>query len=132
MRPSAVHAINKITYNVTPSYEGVLWNKVFKECLEWKLRVTRLHANKIMLTKLKHKDQGTNEVENFVKRVKNHDTKSKIQKAILKHKISDAEKEEYKARRILNNKLSYINRRCEFKGILLKFIEFMNSKCSRE
>ena len=78
MRPSAVHAINKITYNVTPSYEGVLWNKVFKECLEWKLRVTRLHANKILLSKLKHKDQGTNEVENFVKRVKNHDTKSKL------------------------------------------------------
>ena len=66
MRPSAVHTIYNLTYNVTPSNEGVLWNQQFKETLEWKLKVTRLHATKIMLSKLKHKNQGTNDVENFV------------------------------------------------------------------
>ena len=60
MCPTAVHYIRNLTLNVPASSEVELWNKTMKETLN--LKITKCHATVIMLSKLRQRNQGINEM----------------------------------------------------------------------
>ena len=62
MLPEAVHKLNDITSNVTPSEEGEKWNKILKQCFGLKMKITKCHSTVLLLKKLRNADIGTNEI----------------------------------------------------------------------
>ena len=70
MRPTAVHSITQLfTCNVTASPEVGLWKKIMKQTLNLKLKVTKSHSTVLLLSKLRQKNLGTNEIEQFMKKI---------------------------------------------------------------
>ena len=63
MRPTASHRLYQITMNVnSPPGELCVWNKLMKNCINIKLKVTKLQSANLLLLKLRSKNQGTNSI----------------------------------------------------------------------
>ena len=111
MRPKASHAIKSLTSNVTIStQERELWNKCMSDTANLKIKITKKHRTVLFLKKLRQKNLGTNETENYVKTMKQN-IRKKVRRSILKHKINDAISEEIKIRSKYNSSYGYLWRR---------------------
>ena len=138
MRPKASHAIKKLTLNVTIStQERDLWNKCMSDTANLKIKITKKHRTVLFLKKLRQKNLGTNETENYVRTMK-WNIRNKVRRSILKHKISDAISEEFKIRSKYNSNYGYLWRRwghnthifSQFRDIMQKETEWSHP-CKR-
>ena len=136
MRPSASHKILSLTrtLNVTTITPDVgLWNKLMIQAVNLKLKVTKNHSQTLLLSKLRQRNIGTNEIEHYVKKIKTEHLKSKIRGSILKHKISDAKATEQRNRRQFLNKMNYLNRRWGHNNFIMgRFKDIMQQEVELE
>ena len=134
MRPSASHKISALTFNATTVTPDVgLWKKIMFQCVNLKLKITKCHSQALLLSKLRQKNQGTNEVENYVRNMRNDQLRSKIRRSILMHKISDAKTMESVNRKKFESKMAYLSRRWgHYSYVLGGFREIMQEEVELE
>ena len=113
MRPTASHHIKVITQNVTifPGKLGTVWKKLMSNIVNLKLKFTKRRLTVLLLEKLRRKNQGTNEVENFVKNIGNNKMKKEMRRKIMGVKIEDARIEENEFRETFEKRFSYLKRK---------------------
>ena len=115
---------------MTASPEVGLWNKIMKQCLNLKLKVTKCHSTVLLLSKLRQKNLGTNEIEQFLKYTGNVMIRSRIRRSILQHKISDAKINEKNIRTKYENKLQYLQQRWGHNSLIMgRFKQIMHQEC---
>ena len=76
-----------------------------------KIKFTKKHSTVLLLLKLRQHNQGTNEIESFVRNIQNLKTRKNMKRAIMKTKIQDARHEEMETRRKFKKELDYIKRK---------------------
>ena len=113
MRPTASHHIKVITQNETifPGKLGTVWKKLMGKTLNSKLKFTKRHLSALLLMKLKLRNQGTNEVESFVKNIGNDRMKKEMRKKIMSVKIEDVKIEESKFRKEYEGRIEYMRKK---------------------
>ena len=131
MRPVASHDLRTlITSNVTVSQPGAeLWKKVMGITIENKIKLTKNHLTVLLLTKLRERDQGTNEVEHFVKMMKSRRVQTNLRRSIMKYKIEDATSNKIKAEDRFRRSFEFIKRKVGGNSqILDEFRKIMQSE----
>ena len=113
MRPRASHKIFLLTQSATnlPVRMGEMWKKIMTEAINLKIKFTQKHQTALLLKKLRRKNQGTNDIEYYIRNIKNISTKKRIRRSILSAKIQDACYSEQRAREKFKRKLEYLKRR---------------------
>ena len=92
----ASHSIILLTSNVTASPREVeMWNKAMIETVNLKLKYTSGHSTVLLLSKLRKLNQGTNEIEFYIRNMRNNVLKTRVRRSILTHKINDAKRQEW-------------------------------------
>ena len=113
MRPTASHRVKNITNNETifPGKLGTVWKRIMSNIINTKLKFTKKHISVLLLSKLRRKNQGTNDVEHFVKHMGNPKMKNLMRRRMMKTKIEDAKLEESRLRSEYDRGIKYLKRK---------------------
>ena len=136
MRPFASHILNVLSrqlpltgYVTAPQQGSGLWKKLMSRCIQSKIKVTKCQLTVLLFEKLKCQNQGTNEIEHYVKKMKNNKTRSNIRRSILGHKIRDAYAEKVRAVNDFNRNFRYLERKIGWNfNIFIQFKDVMQSE----
>ena len=110
MRRSTSHKLTFLLFQqraISPS-EAHVWSKISKMVFNLKIKMTKRVLTVILLSKLKRKKTGTNDVEHFCKTIKRKFAWNKMRNAMMSNKIIDAKYQENKARKLYKSKYDYL------------------------
>ena len=106
-----------------------VWTKIMIQTINLKIKITKCRSTVLQLTKLRQRGQGTNDVEQYVRGLRNMETRTRVRRDIMKHKIADAKYQENLARSRFEAKYNYLKRRWgRWFTIWTRFSQIMQSE----
>ena len=113
MIPEASHRISVLTANVSVTKkEADLWTKLMKQAVNLKIKLTKRSLTTLLLLKLRSRNMGTNEAEEYAAHdiAKERGRKRNI-RSVMKQKIAMAKANEVRVRKEYRKKIDYVEKR---------------------